>query len=248
MYKAVVISRTKDNKFFGVFFFLFYTRTAFWIAWEGFFIWESLRLFLQSHTYHHIRHYRLLKDNHKVSASWFGDHISEKLSYWSIHALSPILSTIVKYIAKWRQLHKNAAILNNSWRQHPTKQQLHGHLPPITKTIQVRRTGHAGHCWGSRDELISDVVLWTPSHSREKVGRPAWTYIQQLCEDTGCNPEDVPEVMNDREGWRERIRDISFIIIKLCCNHGFLWLSLSLSLSIDRSTPISIRHSSWQIL
>ena len=25
--------------------------------------------------------------------------------------------------------------LNNSWKQHPTKQQLHGHLPPISKTI-----------------------------------------------------------------------------------------------------------------
>ena len=29
-------------------------------------------------------------------------------------------------------------ILNWFWRQHPTKQQLHGHLLPITKTIQVR--------------------------------------------------------------------------------------------------------------
>ena len=38
------------------------------------------------------------------------------------------------------------AILNKSWRQHPTKHQLYGHLPPITITIQVRRTRHAGHC------------------------------------------------------------------------------------------------------
>ena len=48
------------------------------------------------------------------------------------------------------------AILNKSWRQHPTRHQLYGHLPPITKTIQVRRTIYAGHCWRSRDELISD--------------------------------------------------------------------------------------------
>ena len=34
------------------------------------------------------------------------------------------------------------AILNKFWRQHPTKQQLYGHLPSITKTIQVRRTSH----------------------------------------------------------------------------------------------------------
>ena len=50
------------------------------------------------------------------------------------------------------------AILNKSSRQHPTKQQLYGHLPPITKTIQVRRTRHVGHCWRSRDELVSDIL------------------------------------------------------------------------------------------
>ena len=100
------------------------------------------------------------------------------------------------------------AILNKSWRQHPTRHQLYGHLPPLTKTIQVRRTRHAGHCWRSRDKLISDVLLWTPTHGRVKAGRPARTYIQQLCEDTGCSPEDLPEAMNDREKWRERVRDI----------------------------------------
>ena len=99
------------------------------------------------------------------------------------------------------------AILNKSWRQHPTKPQLYGHLPPITKTIQVRRTRHAGHCWRSRDELISDVLLWTPAHGQAKAGRPARTYIQQPCEDTGCSPEDLPEAMNDREEWRERVWD-----------------------------------------
>ena len=100
------------------------------------------------------------------------------------------------------------AILNKSWRQHPTRHQLYGHLPPITKTIQVRRTRHAGRCWRSRDELISDVLLWTPTYSRAKVGRPARTYIQQLGEDTGCSLEDLPDEMNDREKWRERVRDI----------------------------------------
>ena len=97
------------------------------------------------------------------------------------------------------------AILNKSWWQHPTKHQLYSHLPPITKIIQVRRTRHAGHCWRSRDELISDVLLWTPTYGRAKPGRPARTYIQQLWEDTGCCPENLPEAMNDREKWRERM-------------------------------------------
>ena len=100
------------------------------------------------------------------------------------------------------------AILNKSWRQHPTKHKLYGYLPPITKTIQGRRTRLAGHCWRSRDELISDILLWTPTYGRAKVGRPARTYIQQLCEDTGCSPEDLSEAMNDRETWWERVRDI----------------------------------------
>ena len=98
-------------------------------------------------------------------------------------------------------------ILYKSWRQHPAKHQLYSHLPSITKTIQVRRTRHAGHCWRSRDEVISDVLLWTPTYGRAKAGRPARTYIQQLCADTGCNPEDLLEAMNDRVKWRERVRD-----------------------------------------
>ena len=98
-------------------------------------------------------------------------------------------------------------ILNKSWQQNPTRHQLYGHLPPITKTIQFRRTRHAGHSWRSRDELIRDVLLLTPTYSRAKAGRPARTYIQQLCEDTGCSPEDLPEAMNGREKWWERVRD-----------------------------------------
>ena len=100
------------------------------------------------------------------------------------------------------------AIFNKSWRQHPTRRQLYSHLPPITKTIQVRWTRHARHCWRSKDELVSDVLLWTPTYGQAKAGRPARTYIQQLCEDTGCNPEDLLEAMNDREKWREMVRDI----------------------------------------
>ena len=100
------------------------------------------------------------------------------------------------------------AILNKSWRQHPTKQQLYGHLPPIMKTIKVRQTRHARHCWRSRDEIISDILLWTPSHGWAKAGQPARTYIRQLGKDMGYSPEDLPEVMNERKEWQERVRDI----------------------------------------
>ena len=66
---------------------------------------------------------------------------------------------------------------------------MYGHLPHISKTIQIRQTRHAGHC---KDELKSDVLLWTPSHGRASVEKPTRTYQQQLCADTVCSLEDLP--------------------------------------------------------
>ena len=100
------------------------------------------------------------------------------------------------------------AILNKSWRQHTTKQQLYGHLPPITKTIQVRRTSHAGQCRRRKDEVIRDVLPRTPPHGRTKARRPTRTYIQQLCGNTVCGLEDHPGAMDDRDGWWKKVREI----------------------------------------
>ena len=136
-----------------------------------------------------------------------------KCSFFQVAVVSILLygcttRTLTKRLKKKLDLNYTRmlrAILNKSWRQHPTKHQLYCHLPPITKTIQVRRTRHSGHSWRSRDELISDVLLWTPTYGRAKAGGPARTYIQQLYKDMG---EDLTEAMNDREKWRERVRDI----------------------------------------
>ena len=110
------------------------------------------------------------------------------------------------------------AILNKSWWQHPTKQQLYGHQPSISKTIQVRRTRHAGHCWRSGDEPVSDILLWAPSHGRAKTGRSARTYIQQLCPDTGCGLEGLSGAMDDRDRWQERVSEI-----RAGCVTGWWW-------------------------
>ena len=146
-----------------------------------------------------------------------GRQVTDKMkrSFFLVAVVSILLygctTTLTKFMDK--KLHGNytrmlRAILNKSWRQHSTKQDPYGHWPPITKAIQVRRTIHAGHCWRSRDEYISDVLLWAPSHGRAKAGRPARTYVYQLCEDTGYSSEDLPEAMDVTEGLRERVRDI----------------------------------------
>ena len=156
-------------------------------------------------------------NNYRLSIIWKSD-LTDKMKYSFFQAA--VVSILLYGCTTWtltKRLKKkldgnytrmSRAILNKSWRQHPTRLQLYGHLPPITKTIQVRRARYAGHCRRSKDELFSDVLLWTPAYGQAKAGRPAGTYIQQLCEDTGCSPEDLPKAMNDREGWREKVRNI----------------------------------------
>ena len=113
--------------------------------------------------------------------SWFFEHWGQGSNLSRTRPFQAAVASILLYgCTTWtltKQLEKKLdgnytrmlrAILNKSWRQHPTRHQLYSHLPPITKTIQVRRTRHAGHCWRSRDELISDVLLWTPTHGRAK--------------------------------------------------------------------------------
>ena len=113
----------------------------------------------------------------KVSVIWKSD-LTDKMKRSSFQAV--VVSILLYRCTTWtltKRMEKKLdgnytgmlrAILNKSWRQRPTKHQLYGHLPLITKTIQVRRTRHAGHRWRSRDELISDVLLWTPHMAEQK--------------------------------------------------------------------------------
>ena len=150
----------------------------------------------------------------RISVIWKSDLTDKiKCSFFQAAVVSILLygcttSTLTKQREK--KLDGNytrmlQAVLNKFWRQHPTKQQLYGHLPPI---IKVRGTRHAGHSWRNKDELISDVLLWIPSHEQAKVGWPARTYWQQLCADTGCSQEDLLGVIDNRDRWKERVREI----------------------------------------
>ena len=65
-----------------------------------------------------------------------------------------------------------------------------------------------GHYWRSKDEVISNIHLWTPSHGWAKAGWLARTYIQQLCANTGYSLEDLPGAMDNRDKWQDRVRDI----------------------------------------
>ena len=101
------------------------------------------------------------------------------------------------------------AVLNISWKKHPTKKRLYGHhLHPISVAIREMRLRLAGHLWRNKSELASDVLLWKPTHGKRSIGRPHRTYIDQLVDDSGCLLEDLPTAMSDRDGWKERVRRI----------------------------------------
>jgi hypothetical protein len=99
------------------------------------------------------------------------------------------------------------AALNISWKQHPSKKELYGNIPPISTTIRERRLRFAGHCWRSKDELASNLLLWQPTHGKKTPGRPYKSFIDQLTDDTDCLLEELPNAMSDRKRWRERVTE-----------------------------------------
>ena len=60
------------------------------------------------------------------------------------------------------------AILNKLWKQHLTKQQLYGHLPVITETINVRRIRHQDTAGEVR--INSEVMCsYEPLHTDDQL-------------------------------------------------------------------------------
>ena len=128
----------------------------------------------------------------------YGSPISDKIKwdFFQVVAVSLLLYgctlwSLMKHIEK--KLGGNytsilRAVLNKSLKQRHRKQYLYSHLPSSLQTIQERRIRHAVLYRISKDELISDILLWTPTHG------------YQLYADTGCSLADLPKSMNNWDG------------------------------------------------
>ena len=151
------------------------------------------------------------------------------------------------------------AILNKSWRQHPTRHQLYGHLPPITKTIQVRHMAvqkqddQHEHTFSSYLR-IRDVVLkiclgrWTIGRSGERGSGIslllAWhDDDDDISEKLATVVEGDPKTLfsiattpNSRGGLYIHIYIYIYICVCVCVFSDSLWPS------------VSIDHHSWQVL
>ena len=111
------------------------------------------------------------------------------------------------------------AVLIKFWKKHSIKLQLYRHLLPISQSIQERQIKYTGHCWRSKDELISNILLWTCTHGHISVSQQVRTYIHHLFADTGWSLEDLPGVMDDRDGWWEYQMTLWFELVLWHINH-----------------------------
>ena len=132
------------------------------------------------------------------------------------------------------------AVLNKSWKKHPTKHQVYSNLPLTPKTIQdMQHTARES----------SDILLWTPTHRRASVGRPARTYLHQHCADTGCNAEVLPGVMDDSDVWWQTDIEIQVVNSTWWWWGGgrFTWF-MSLFSSGTMSTIIKLSKTLYRLL
>ena len=142
---------------------------------------------------------------HKLKRKFFRATVETVLLYGSV---TWTLTKHLEYRLSGTYTRMLRAALDISWKEHPTKLRLYGDLQDVTTMIRERRMRFAGHCWRSKEEIVSDTLLWRPSHGRTAIGRPAKTYIDQLREDTGLNEEELPTAMMDKETWRERVMQV----------------------------------------
>ena len=98
-------------------------------------------------------------------------------------------------------------VQNISWREHRTKAELYGDIPPISTIVPHRRTRFAGHCFRAKDQIISNVIcLRLPCPTR---GRRPLNYIDCVARDVQHDIADMQTLMMDKDSWRGIVNSIS---------------------------------------
>ena len=83
--------------------------------------------------------------------------------------------------------------------------------PTVVRPSNSNLTNHRNKkrkiCRRRKGEPINGVLLRTPAHDHNSVGRLTKNYIHQLYADNGCILENLSRVMADREGGKYRIKE-----------------------------------------
>ena len=74
--------------------------------------------------------------------------------------------------------------------------------------------------WRSKNEVVSDLVLWEPKHGKNSIGGQAGTFVDLLEVDTGVLRDCLPAAIDDRVGWRKRAREVDLAIAVVVHKNG----------------------------
>lgn len=92
-------------------------------------------------------------------------------------------------------------VQNLNWRNHPNLAEIYNGLPRISSVLTSRRMRFAGHCFRAKEEIISDLLLWSPTG---QVRSRKLTFIETLKRETGLELNEIKTAMLDRGVWKER--------------------------------------------
>ena len=104
---------------------------------------------------------------------------------------------------------------------HHTKQQLHGHLPPISQTTQDRQARQSK--W-SKDTIINKIIQYTPTCEHSNIGQPANSNIPRFYADIECHLEDLASAIASRDEWLERESMESVLLTGLDDDNGDIYI------------------------
>ena len=98
-------------------------------------------------------------------------------------------------------------VQNISWREHKSKTEIYNGVPQVSSILAQRRARFAGHCFRAKDQIISDVIcMRLPRTCR---GRRPFNYIDCVARDINQNIIDLPNLMADRNSWRDIVNSFS---------------------------------------
>ena len=88
------------------------------------------------------------------------------------------------------------------------------------------------------DELISNVLLWTPAHGLTSVDITAKTYIHRLCTNTGCRLDDLLRAIASGDVWQNSHGNS-------CYQHAMIMMSVGCILT---EVPMYMHHKKLPVI
>ena len=75
---------------------------------------------------------------------------------------------------------------------------LYAGFPRISIILRERRLRFSDHCWRSKNEVVSDLVLWKLKHGKRSVRGQTRIFVNLLEVDIGGPRDCMLAAMNDR--------------------------------------------------